>query len=148
MKRTLKRESKVLEIVGGEALEAGRSPPVAAQRWERSGPNVDVERPQGCLRGVESGPSPCAFGPGGAPASAGLEEGGRGRRLARRATSLQGSPRSATSGAAEVPVGSTRFVPRGTVRGGSVSVCGGTGGAGNRRLWDHAYLGRSPPQCG
>ncbi len=25
MKRTLKRESKVLEIVGGEALEAGRS---------------------------------------------------------------------------------------------------------------------------
>jgi hypothetical protein len=38
MKRTLKRESKVLEIVGGEALEAGRSPPVAAQRWERSGP--------------------------------------------------------------------------------------------------------------
>jgi hypothetical protein len=27
----LKRESKVLEIVGGEALEAGRLPSVAAQ---------------------------------------------------------------------------------------------------------------------
>jgi hypothetical protein len=147
MKRTLKRESKVLEIVGGEALEAGRSPPVAAQRGSGSSPCRD-ERPQGCLRGVMLGSSPRAFGPGGAPASAGLEEGGERRWLAGRATFLQGSLCSATSGAAEVPVGSTRFIPRGKGRGGSVSVCGGIGGAGNRRLRDHAYLGRSPPQCG
>jgi len=79
MKRTLKRESKVLEIVGGEALEAGRSSPVGRSVVGNAGQLL------GYFRSARKGAhhdrwfslhGPCAFGPGDAPASADLEEGG------------------------------------------------------------------------
>jgi len=114
MKRTLKRESKVLEIVGGEALEAGRSSPVGRSVVGNAGQLL------GYFRSARKGAHHDRCFPCMAPARSALET--RQRRLTWRKEDEGdmarsggnpsawlpsfGSPRDFS---AEVSVGSTRF---------------------------------------
>ena len=126
MKRTLRRESKALEIVGREALGARRfGPPGMSSADARGRARCCWERRQRCLRCFVTVTRPRPSIPEGRPASASRMTGGQGKGRALGLAPLLRAALPAVIRGAEEQKTRASFGGQGAVRSGGFVASGG-----------------------